>query len=450
MKVRVRAASILPQASPRASFSAVFAVRADVPFAARCFAAVFLAGCSADGVAHTESIIAPQLARVAPYGITFYDRERAELGGCDAYHAFVSTDEHARHLFFHCWTRKTPMPLGTHRAALLRSQLMVHALHVPMDDDVPHLLAALPLFDTTVLVVVTSTCSMTTMRRAMTAYAESVPAGTPFAAGDCDALFGQLCSVQQVAFALQNVGASLQFVPIPEKAGAGSEEKGDDVREDYDSEGRPSHSLSLPCLHVGTQTLVLPPKDRHRWESLSSCSRGDTGQKPARPRSWCCPSCGRAAASPQAVGRRDSPTHWCPCCQACNVCADVAGVGRERVLVAPCPSPLPRHDVDLTILLSKLDARNFIIVLVALMCDRLVRTGVLCVFVLCSVVVVCQGLPAWCCFECVGAYDRSSYSARTWAFWQRSLKASSPCCTPSPPSAVSFRCASMCACQCLC
>lgn len=260
MKVRVRAASILPQASPRASFSAVFAVRADVPFAARCFAAVFLAGCSADGVAHTESIIAPQLARVAPYGITFYDRERAELGGCDAYHAFVSTDEHARHLFFHCWTRKTPMPLGTHRAALLRSQLMVHALHVPMDDDVPHLLAALPLFDTTVLVVVTSTCSMTTMRRAMTAYAESVPAGTPFAAGDCDALFGQLCSVQQVAFALQNVGASLQFVPIPEKAGAGSEEKGDDVREDYDSEGRPSHSLSLPCLHVARRPWFSRPR----------------------------------------------------------------------------------------------------------------------------------------------------------------------------------------------
>lgn len=351
----------------------------------------------------------PHHGRVAPHGITFYDHELghnpSKLGCSEAYHGFIGTMADGSQYYFHCFTRKTVMP-PCERSSLLRMQLMAQTLSGECEDAAVEALSSLPLFDTTVLCAVTANCWMSTMRHAMTAFAASIPTTATFTVASCDALFHQLSAVTVRRFAVsipqhRMDDGLIAFTPVAD----------DDSCDEGASPMDGTVHVSLQCLTVGSDTICLPPVAQHSWERVpqplplqtatvvgapdagGSVSGAPTplmqspmvshhstpipgGKSSSRPsfppaprRLWSCPSC---SAKPSRLGPAapNTPTHWCLCCRKCNLC--VPHADDQHPLFSTCASPLPRHDVDLGIVLSTLDARNVILVLLSLMCDRLV------------------------------------------------------------------------------
>jgi hypothetical protein len=393
---------------------------------ARCYAASFLAGNSDRGEEYARSIMVPHAERLAPYGITFYDHELmhnpTKLGCAESYHAFVGTCESGQQFYFHCFTRKTIMPRSD-RYSLLRTQLMATTLLCGCDDQSGEALARIPLYDTTILCVVTSECCMATLRRAMTAFAAAVPTSESFDDIACTKLYGQLQEVRSIPFRVRH---SVDSTGVP-NAGL---EPVDDVTIEEDT-----GVVVLPCVVVGASTICLRPQCAHSWErvpysgvniptgicsvesspgvlqpkvsprpndSMDSASRRShptpvpssrTSFPFSSKRVWACPTCHAKALRSKSHA---SPTHWCLTCRRCNICLTTTfGDDHDRTpcLMRPCEYPLPHQDVDLSILLSRLDAHNVIAVLIALMCDRMV--GMALILFPCIVgFLLCAGLSA--------------------------------------------------------
>lgn len=348
------------------------------------------------------------------------------------------------------------------RYSLLRTQLMATTLLCGCDDQSGEALSRIPLYDTTIICVVTSECCMATMRRVLTAFAAAVPTSESFDDVACMKLFHQLQEVRNIPF---RVVHGFDVLGSPKAAF----EPVDDTDVDPDA-----LLVVLPCVVIGTDTICLRPQFAHSWERVpysgvsipsgissvesspglqpkvvspraSDGSGSDMASRRSHPtpipssrtsfpfsskRVWACPTCHAKAFRSKS---HHTPTHWCLACRRCNICvASGHEEGRDRTpyLLRPCEYPLPHQDVDLSILLSRLDAHNVIAVIIALMCDRMV-SGCGCVDTLHVWQALTLLLPVCVC--------RCLLSARTLVFWQTLCPASCPCSTHSNQNVKSFR-----------
>lgn len=376
-----------------------------IPLTARCFIPSVLSHVS-DTVATSADILAAHATMVAPFGVTIYDYELTHSvpprRTSDAFHSFITADEQRNQLYFYCHTRKTYMP-RSQRLGLLKMQNQAHTLHHGCDDAAGEALAQLPLFDTNILVVVTGESCMGTLRAAMSAFIDSVPPDEALTPSHAELLYAQLRSVMTLPFTVTPtvVGSSrrFEFTPAP------------------DSTGEDAPTAHLTVVVVGGKTICLQPAGRHSWERIPTVDWAppDTTNGPADPvvpssflparfarggsasrrivSYWTCPSCKRTSPNvSRAVGADSGPTHWCLSCRCCNLCvvkdappartrpdSSEPGASFASLMTQPCSSPLPHQDVDLSILFSRLDTRNVINVLLAIMCHQ-------------AVLVVCEDL----------------------------------------------------------